>query len=148
MDENVGSIANGSLVDDGWRRIRHRGDRCWGWNKFSSWNNQTYNSFVSQKSFQFYFSTLNWVTTELIDSLFDRATSFFALSSSRKKGEGAEGKKGKEREKERWIFVRYTRKTQHSHACKHGARFIRARNELLCIGNKEQWPEMRNKGNV
>lgn len=42
----------------------------------------------------------------------------------------------------------HAKRTQHSHACKHGARFIRARNELLCIGNKEQWPEMRNKGNV
>lgn len=137
-------IANGSLVDDGWRRIRHRGDRCWGWNKFSSWNNQTYNSFVSQKSFQFYFSTLNWVTTELIDSLFDRSTSFFALSSSRKKGGGREERKGERKGEVNFRAIH----AKNSHACKHGARFIRARNELLCIGNKEQWPEMRNKGNV
>lgn len=126
MDENVGSIANGSLVDDGWRRIRHRGDRCWGWNKFSSWNNQTYNSFVSQKSFQFYFSTLNWVTTELIDSLFDRATSYFLRSFVLEKERGRKGRKER-REKRRGEFSCDTREKRNTRTRANTARVLFAR---------------------
>lgn len=134
------------------KNLPQRGDRCWGWNNFSLlqlitssglWPPFTYNqTFPSTSSFPKIFSTKrNRLITpnQSILSFTEKKpplVSLFPSLSFQKVGE----------EKSEVNFrAMHAKKT---HACKHGARFIRARNELLCIGNKEQWPEMRNKGNV